>query len=298
MFAFRAMNTDVQVIAAVDEAATAAAVASTFAEAEDRLSRFRADSELAALNRAAGPFVASPVLFALLVRARAYVERTDGVFDPAIGAAMYALGYDRSFAPGALDRDDAAPPPPRGRFLDVTLDAATRTVWRPAHVQLDLGGLAKGATVDRAALHLRGGGAIDAGGDAVLRGAGPTGDGWLVDVEDPADPARTVATLAVTNAAVATSAPNRRRWRVGDRVAHHLIDPRTQDAAASDLAQVTVVAPTAEEADVLAKTAFVLGARAGRRFLARQPGVGGVLVRRDGGVRWVGALDVREVAHA
>ncbi len=298
MFTFRAMNTDVQVIADTDEEATAAEVAAAFAAAESRYSRFREDSELSALNRAEGPFVASPQLFKLLERARAHVEKTDGLFDPGIGATLRALGYDRSFSPGALDRERASVPPRSGQFLDVVLEHDTRTVWRPRHVEIDLGGMAKGNTVDLAALHLRGSGAIDAGGDAVVRGSGSTGDAWLVDIEDPADPSRTLATIAVSDAAVATSADNRRRWRVGHGSAHHLIDPRTQSPSTSDLLQATVVADTAELADVLATTAFLLGSRDGRRFLERQPDTGGVLVQKSGRCLFVGDLDIREAAHA
>ncbi len=298
MFTFRAMTTDVEVTASGDEEAIAARVSATFADAEARFSRFRQTSELSALNRAEGSFVASAELFDMLTRARTYVERTDGMFDPAMGSAMVALGYDRSFAPGALDRERAPERPRAGRFLDVILDRDTRTVWRPRHVHIDLGGMVKGSTVDAAALHLGEAGAIDAGGDAIVRGAGPGGDAWLVDVEDPTTPSRIVATVAVSDAAVATSAGNRRRWRIGDTFVHHLIDPRTQTSSASDLVQATVVAPSTELADVLAKTALLLGARAGRRFLERQPGIGAVLVPRNGAPLFVGTVDVREVAHA
>ncbi|MEZ4446339.1 MAG: FAD:protein FMN transferase [Polyangiaceae bacterium] len=298
MQAFRAMNTDVQVIAPADEAAIAAEVAATFADAERRFSRFRADSELSGLNRSEGPFLASRELFEMLERARGYVALTDGLFDPAIGAALRALGYDRSFAPGALDRARSRTPPRRGHFRDVVLERDTRTVWRPPHVLIDLGGMAKGATVDLAARHLRRSGAIDAGGDAVLRGSGPTGEAWLVDVEDPTDPSRTSATIAISDAAVATTAANRRTWRVGHEIAHHLIDPQTLRAARSDLLQVTVVAAEAELADVLAKATFLLGSREARPFLERTPGVmGAVLVRADGAVTCVGELDLREVSH-
>jgi thiamine biosynthesis lipoprotein len=298
MFTFRAMNTDVQVTVCGDEEAIADRVAATFAEAEDRFSRFREGSELSALNRAEGPFTASPELFEALMRARAYVEMTDGLFDPAIGSTLAALGYDRSFAPGVLDRGCAVMVPPAGRFLDVALDPTNRVVFRPAHVQVDLGGMAKGSTVDRAARHLCGSGAIDAGGDAVMLGPNSSGDKWLVEIEDPLDPSRTVATLAVLDAAVATTAGNRRRWRVGNSFVHHLIDPRTQASSISDLLQATVIAPKAELADVLAKTAFLLGAQHGRRFLERQPGIGAVLVPRSARVLFIGALDVREVTRA
>ncbi|MBI4491862.1 MAG: FAD:protein FMN transferase [Chloroflexi bacterium] len=294
---FRAMNTEVAVVApGLPEAAErrlARRIARVFEASEQRFSRFRAESELSALNCAAGPTIVSPELFEALLRARRYVELTGGLFDPTVGAALRAAGYDRSFTPGQLDRAE----PPRGRverasFARVVLDEATRSVTLPSGVYLDFGGFIKGWTVDQASALLPPVSALDAGGDAVLRGLGPEGDGWLVDVEDPFQPGRGLVTLRAPGCAVATSAPNRRRWRAGAVEQHHLIDPRTGRPAATDVAQATVLAPTAEQADVLAKAAFLLGARAGQRWLERFAGVGGVFVLPDGGVRFVGQLEV------
>ena len=297
MFAFSAMNTEVLVVSPQNEEAVASRVARTFADAERRFSRFREDSELSALNRASGPFVASAELFEVLERARVYVELTEGLFDPGVGAALEALGYDRSFEPGALDRRSATMPPPTKRFSDVILEAKTRTVWRPQQLKIDLGGLVKGRTVDHAARHLGTAGAIDAGGDARLLGVAPSGESWLVDIEDPSDASRILASVAATDVAVATSATNRRRWRVGDTSLHHLIDPRTQRPSTSDLQQATVFAPTTELADVLAKTALLLGVRSARAFLERRSDVGAVLITQTGRLHFVGAVDVREVSH-
>lgn len=313
MLTFRAMNTDITITASQQEAAVAAGVLEIFERAEQRFSRFREDSELSRLNRASGPFRVSAELFELLVRARSYVAMTGGIFDPAVGGAMLALGYDRSFSPGALDhafdhpldhpldpleRLDGGPRPAPASVLDLLLDGHAQTVTRPPQLQLDLGGLAKGATVDRAAALLGSSGAIDAGGDAYLRGHTEEDEPWLVEVEDPRDASRTVATVAVCNQAVATSASNRRRWRVGGRWVHHLIDPRTQTSAVTDLLQATVFAPTAELAEVLAKTAFILGSRLAPRWLAHQPRVAAVLIPQKGPPAFVGALDLREVGHA
>lgn len=301
MFVFRAMNTDVAVVATsadADEESVALRVSGVFRRAEARFSRFRTDSELSRLNRSCRPMRVSRELFDALARARAYVETTNGLFDPAVGGALLGFGYDRSFAPGALDRQRGATRWLPGHFLDVKLDASDRSVERPAHVQIDLGGMVKGSTVDLAAEHLGGSGAIDAGGDAVLSGLGPDGEPWLVEIEDPANPSRTIASVAGSDCAVATSAANRRSWQIGTSVAHHLIDPRTQSPAVTDLAQATVISGHAELSDVLAKTAFLLGDREGRRFLERQPGTSAVLVRRDGRTSFVGELDVREVSRA
>ncbi len=296
MASFRAMCTDVQVVTpGLDperEAAVTRRVAALFAASERRFSRFLPDSELSRLNRASGPTPASAPMLAALDRARAYVDLTGGLFDPTVGAALDAAGYDCSFAPGALDREARPAPAAPAAFDEVVVDAAAATVTRPAGVRLDLGGFIKGHTADRAARLLPEMAAVDAGGDAVLRGAGPDGEGWLVDVEDPADSARVVLTVRVRDAAVATSAPNRRRWRVAGGERHHSHRPAHRAPGGSDLAQATVIAPRAELADVLAKTAFFLGAAAGRRFLERLPAVAGVLVRRDGGLEIAGDVEV------
>jgi thiamine biosynthesis lipoprotein len=232
------------------------------------------------------------------VRARWYFDLTLGLFDPAVGGVLAAFGYDRSFAPGALDRAAATLPGRAGSFLDIGLDPSRRSVDRPCHVQIDLGGMIKGATVDAAARHLDGRGAIDAGGDAILLGLEPTRGEWLVDIEDPRNAEQVLLTVAVSGGALATSAPNRRTWKVGGRAAHHLIDPRTLAPSASDLLQATVFAPRAELADVLAKTAFLLGSREGKRFVANHGATGAVLVGRDGEVLVSGQVRVREIGHA
>jgi thiamine biosynthesis lipoprotein len=297
MASFRAMNTEVTVVAPtlqlVAEAELAARVERVFAQAERTFSRFRSDSELARLNQADGPSVVSPTLFAALERARRYWALTEGWFDPTIGRALCAAGYDRSFAPGMLDRPEStATHPLAGSFGDVGLDSTSRQATLPAECSLDGGGFIKGWTVDLAARLLPSLAAVDAGGDAVVRGHGVDGVGWPVDVEDPFRPGRALMTLRLRDQAVATSGANRRRWRVGIGEAHHLIDPHTGQPANTDLVQVTVVAPSAELADVLAKVAFLRGFADGRRFLERFTGVAGVFVRADGRTRLVGDLEV------
>ncbi len=295
MFSFRAMGTEVAVAApgveSGEEETLARAVAALFEAQEQRFSRFRDDSELSLVHGGVDAVHVSPELLAALLRARGYVELTDGIFDPAIGGALAAHGYDRPFAPGALDRAAGPGSSLAAHFADVQIDAARGTVWLPLAVRLDFGGMIKGYTCDRAAALLPTPSFVDAGGDAVMRGAGPDGDGWLVEVEDPRDAERVLVSLRVRDRAVATSAPNRRRWQVGGASAHHLIDPRTQRPARSDVAQVTVFAESAELAEVVAKTALVLGGREARDVLERTRS-SGVLVRSGGRFEVVGDLEV------
>lgn len=295
MFSFRAMGTDVVVAAPAldptEEERLALEVARLFEAEEGRFSRFRDDSELSRVHRMSGDVKVSGELLAALRRARSYVELTDGIFDPSIGAALLACGYDRSFAPGALDREIGATSVPAAHFDELQIDEATATISLPPGLRLDLGGMIKGHTCDRAAALLPSIGFVDAGGDAVMRGAGPEGDGWIIEIEDPRDATGVLVSLRVRDCAVATSAPNRRRWMIGGVVAHHLIDPRTRRPAISDVEQATVLAPSAELAEVLAKTALVVGGPEARGVLERS-GTCGVLVRRGGAFELVGNVEV------
>lgn len=290
MTVFSAMGTEVRVEA--PPGAPIDDVERIFARLERRFSRFREDSELSALDRAREPLVVSRSMCDALARARRYTELTGGLFDPAVGGALLAHGYDRSFAPGALDRDTPASQSIRSSVCELDIDELTRTVHRPAHLHLDLGGMIKGHAVDLAAARLGPGALVDAGGDAVLSGEPAPGLPWIVDVEDPRDPRAVLLSVAVHDRAVATSAANRRAWRRAGSRAHHLIDPRAWAPAQSDLVQVTVLAASAELAEVLAKAIFVGGSAHAERLLDRVPDTAAVLVRDGGALGLVGELEV------
>lgn len=291
---FRAMATEVTLITPSrsqrDHDRALRDVRARFTAFERRFSRFDPASELARLNRAARAIRVSTELFAALQRCRAHFEGTRGLFDPTIARALEQQGYDRSIDAGPLDRDQRALAARVPTMNAVILDAPTRTVTLRDGAQLDLGGIAKGLCVDECAAILPANCALDAGGDAILRGRDAEGLPWLVEVEDPRDASRAIAKVELTDAAVATSATNRRRWKRGPDERHHLIDPRTGASAASDLAQVTVFDQSAERAEVLSKSALVAGRVEGLSLLEAAR-VRAVLVGRDGVLYTAGDLE-------
>ena len=66
----------------------------------------------------------------------------------------------------------------------------------------------------------------------------------------------------------ATSGTRLRRWEGGGGQLHHLIDPRTGRPAETDLVEVSVVAASALEAEVCAKTALILVSEHAPAYLA------------------------------
>jgi thiamine biosynthesis lipoprotein len=286
------MNTEIEAVIVVDPGQTERAaraldgVKELFRINEAALSRFLASSELSALNASGGrPFRASPTLFAVVEAAVSAASATSGVFDPTILNALIAAGYDRSFETLDLHQPGAVTlPPRRAGWRDLYLDEEARTIKIPDGCRLDLGGIGKGWTLDRAAglLNSFDSFAVDAGGDMVLAGRPADGAAWRIGIQDPEAPSRDITQLRRTDCAIATSTSTQRCWLRGGRSQHHLIDPHTGCPSASGAVAVTVFSPTAVQAETLAKAALILGPGSGLRLLEREPGVDGLIVL-DGG---------------
>lgn len=283
---FRAMGTQVELHAPEDADATTFATASevverVFREDEARASRFRADSELSRANATAGrPVELTRELADLVGFALDAAARTDGLFDPTVLGALMAAGYDRDFdelIAGA--RAALHPVTPCGRWREVTLD--DRVLRLPEGVGLDLGGVAKGWAVDRAASAAVTAGLawalVTAGGDLRMAGDAPA---LAVDIEDPESLGTACLRLSLADGAIASSSVTRRRWGTD---AHHLIDPRTARPAAGPVLQATAWAATCAEAEIRSKVLLLAGPDA----LAHLPGVlvtvdGPILTNLDG----------------
>lgn len=275
------MGTEVSVITGTEWAGVESRVQDLFEAWEQALSRFRATSELCALNAGGGrPFRAGPILLQAAAAACAAARRTSGLFDPTLLAQLEEAGYDRDF-----DQVRAVQPArrlseqPGGAWREISLKPPWITL--PAGCRLDFGGIGKGLAVDAAVELLAGLGvghsAVDAGGDLRVLGLPPGMPSWPVAVET----ARDDLLIGLRGGALATSSTLGRRWRQGRAARHHLIDPRTGVPAAGGVVSVTVAAPTCERAEVDAKVALVLGSRLGPDYLERS-GVAGLVVAEDG----------------
>jgi thiamine biosynthesis lipoprotein len=173
-----------------------------------------------------------------------------------------------------------------GSYASVRVREEHRSITLPAGTRIDLGGMGKGYAVD-AAIALLGRGAnaiVNASGDLYAAGPGPAGEGWLVGVEDPFAPSHDIAVLRVRDAGVATSGTGRKNWRAHGHRYHHLIDPPTGHPSESEVLAITVVAPTATAADVLATSAYLAGAAGGLRMIESLPDTECIIITEDGSV--------------
>ncbi len=211
-----------------------------------RITRFSDCSELALLNGAEGEWVdVSAEMEALLHEALRAFELSTGLVNAAVLPSMLAIGYTRSLAAGASTAklEHARPAPRLPEVLSVQRGRARLELG----CGVDLGGIAKGWMADRLAARLGPNALANLGGDLRASGPGPNGDGWPVGFAG--------VTVMLRDQGAATSSVRRRRW--GDL--HHLIDPRTGLPSQSGLEEVSVVAATGCDAEVVAKAALLLG---------------------------------------
>ncbi len=263
----RALGTTARIVTCGGDAEEAAALmAAELEQFEQACSRFRADSDLVRVNEHSGQTVTvDPILVDAVEVALRAAEVTDGRVDPTIGRAIRLLGYDRDFAtvnrdgPPAIVHTERVP-----GWTCVVVDRARSTVRVPVGVELDLGATAKARAADRVAADVAAtsgcGVLVSLGGDIAIAGPAPYG-GWPVRVTDDhaAGTDVTGQTVALAAGGLATSSVTVRRWRQGDEVRHHVLDPATGLPVAGPYRSVCVLAGTCVDANIATTAALVLG---------------------------------------
>lgn len=243
-------------------------------------------SEMLDINRSSQLSVPiSEEMEMVLGEALRFAELSGGAYDPTVGTVSrlwdFGMGEGSKPDPAALE---AALPRVGYRQLSIREHVLYR---EQEGIILDLGGIAKGYAGDSLRdFFLQNGvesGILSLGGDVVTFGIKPDGSPWRVGIAKPfAGADDLVATLKVEEGAVVTSGNYQRYFREGDMLYHHILDPTTGWPVQNDLQSVTVLAPTAMEADALSTICFVLGSEEGLRFLEEYDGAEGAFYTSDG----------------
>jgi thiamine biosynthesis lipoprotein len=272
-----------------DKAKGEAAIESVFADMRriDRLmSTWKEDTEISQVNREASthPVKISLELFQLLQESVRYSELTKGAFDITYASVGYLYDFKKGVHPDQKAIDAALP---GVNWRHMVLDPKTTTVFfqRPG-MRIDLGGIAKGHSVDKGIEILQKLGVtramVNAGGDTRIIGD-RFGKPWWVGVRDPDHEGKTFLKLPLADAAFSTSGDYERYFDEDGKRFHHIIDPKTGDSARK-CRSVTVISGSATRTDALTKSVFIMGPEAGIEFINTLPDVDAVAVRPDGKV--------------
>jgi FAD:protein FMN transferase len=254
---------------------------------DDSMSTYKPTSEVSQVNaRAAdGPMHISKELFDLLVTAKEYSVITDGAFDITYASVGYLYDFRKHVRPNEAQIDKALP---AVNFRHVLLDHKLQTVqFSQKGVRIDLGGIAKGYSVDRGIDVLKSRGFtrmyVSAGGDSRIVGD-RFGKPWMVGIRDPRKGEGEVITrIPLVDAAISTSGDYERFFEEAGVRYHHIIDPHTGHSA-SKVRSATVIGPYATRTDGLSKTAFVLGPEKAMEIYNRIDDIDAIIVKLDGTV--------------
>jgi len=233
----------------------------------------------------------SPELFDLLNTALDYSRVTDGAFDITYASVGYLYDFRKHVRP---DEKEIKAALPGVNYRHVVLDPAQHTVsFTQPGVRIDLGGIAKGHSVDRGIALLQGRGVahalVTAGGDSRIIGD-RFGKPWVVGIRHPDRKQEVIARIPLEDAAISTSGDYERYFDEGGVRYHHIIDPGTGHSA-SKVRSATIIGPTATRTDGLSKTAFVLGPERALEIYNRLDDIDAILVTPDGRVLYSKGLE-------
>jgi thiamine biosynthesis lipoprotein len=220
----------------------------------------------------------------VLARAAHWFRVGRGTFNPCAGRVvqLWRDAAHTGVAPSGADCAAAA-----ASIAVLPYEVAAGRVVRTGDTSgVDLNAIAKGYIVDRAVEAACAADprvcriVVNIGGDLRHWGRGSL----LVGIEDPAQPYDNAAprtVIGITGAALATSGPARRGVRIGGRWYGHVLDPRT-GRPVDTVTSVSVVAPDATTADVVATIAGVLGSTDGLAFVRPLADVHALVVDAEG----------------
>lgn len=257
-------------------------------EVDVAMSAYRPDSAISRFNasESTGWQEVPEPLAAVVAEALRTGAATGGAFDitvsPLVALWGFGAGEPRSEPPG--DDEIAAALALTGQqHLRARLAPPSLAKALPG-LALDVDAIAPGYAVDLVAERLEAAGIdhymIEIGGEVRVHGHNASGAAWRIGVERPAESGRTVARVLELDAmAVSTSGDYRDFFVAGGARYSHTLDPRTGRPVTHGLASVTVLRPTAAEADALATALSVLGPEAGFE-LAEQAGWAALFIER------------------
>ena len=274
-----------------DSKETQTAIDLAFAEIkriENLMSVYLDDSEISRLNKkAGGDFInVSHEVIKVIREGVRWGEASHGDFDVSIGPLVKLWDFDGG-GNKVPDSQSLAKAVALVNYKDILIEDG-KVRLRRSGMALDMGGIAKGYAVDRAAGILKKNGIraaiVNAGGDLIAYGTRDTDVPWVIGLQHPRKPEEIIASFAARSSsagtAAATSGDYQKFFMRGGVRYHHLLIPQTGMPKRGTLS-ATVTAPTVMQADALATAAFIMGPVKGKALLETLDGVEGMWIMEN-----------------
>ncbi len=287
---------------------TADAVFDIFAEYHRLCDLYHAYNDIQNLNTINQNAGKSPVqvdrkLFDLLSYAKQMGEKTNGSFDITLGGVLSIWNEART---AGIDDPENAALPDENRLQEAAqhsglqkliLNEDDLTVFlNDSEMSLDLGGVAKGYAVERAAEYLitngKTGYMINAGGNVRTIGTKPSGESWIVGIQNPDmdENEPYAALISIDDLSLVTSGDYQRYFMVNGVRYHHIIDPKTL-MPSGQYRSVSVLCSDSGLADCLSTALFNLTITEGKRLLQTFDKVEVLWILSDGSIQMTAGFE-------
>lgn len=265
---------------------------------EKLISSWDANSQTSEINRNAGikPVKVDKELFDLIERAIRISKLTDGAFDISYASMDRIWKFDGSVTEMPTKETIKASVAKVG-YQNIILKKAEQTVFlKLKGMKIGFGAIGKGYAADKAKQVLQDkgvkAGIINASGDMNTWGKQTNGNDWKVAITNPLNKNNVFALLPISGKAVVTSGNYEKFIMLNGKRYSHIIDPRT-GYPSSGIVSVSVFAPSAELADALATSIFVMGKEVGLNFINQLNGIECIIVDDEGNITHSKNIDIQ-----
>ena len=249
---------------------------------EDRFRTENSNSEIYRINHRDNDTVeVSDLLYSMIVKANQFSIKTEGRFD----ITVYPL--KQFWKPECVEcREPVVNSEPTKKVIDSLLkkvdyrnvktsiiNGKKSVIFANSSTNIDIGGVAKGFLIRDLSKLITDMGIknylINAGGDILANGSKDGKSLYRIGIKSPRESDKIAAIVSINNGAVVTSG-DYERFRIdslGNRV-HHLFDSRTGFPITKNRS-VTVVAPSAVDADILSTAIFAMDSKDAISFMEK-----------------------------
>jgi thiamine biosynthesis lipoprotein len=255
-----------------------------FDRIEALMSTYIDSSEMSRINEQAAtePQKISAELFELLQQALEMSALTAGAFDITYDSVGYLYDFRERQRPDPMQIAEHLP---SVDYQNVILDESEQTVsFSKPGVRINLGGIAKGYSVERVIKLLADSGIrhalATAGGDTRILGD-RRDKPWIVGIRDPDKSEAIFTRLALIDEAVSTSGDYERFFIEDGKRYHHILSP-TDGKPIQGVRSVTIIGPNATMTDGLSTSVFVMGPQAGIELIDDLSGYEAIIIVSDG----------------
>jgi thiamine biosynthesis lipoprotein len=256
---------------------------------EKLISSWDQKSQTSEINRNSGikPIIVDDELFQFIQRCIKISKLTNGAFDISYASMDKVWHFDGSMKEMPTEEDIKNSVAKVG-YQNIIMDDSNHSVFlRLEGMKIGFGAIGKGYAADKAkALLMEKGvtaGIINASGDLNTWGTQPDGKDWMVAIVNPLNKDKVFSWMPVNNSAVVTSGNYEKYVKFNNVLYTHIIDPRT-GYPATGILSVTIFTKTAELADALATSIFVMGKETGLDFVNQLNGVECIIVDENNSI--------------